>query len=397
VNDDLVTVIKLYFDTGDSISRGQDAVEFETSKTNVTVASESDGFVRYLVDEGTEVPVGTVLARVHDTRDEALAAPARHVAAATPGPGPAFSRRARELSDRHELSASLFAGLDFVTEDDVRARMAQNEAPSVEPIGSAPSALEKVPLSSSKRTEIRYLSAVQQDLTSTVSAYIRGGAAFERVGGLLQVLRWSYLPLVVYELARLLRKHRVFNAYFDDDGIVYHSEVGIGFAVDIGKGLRVPVIRAADEMTLPAVEDAILDRVEAYERGTLGHEHLAGGTFTITDLSSENVAEFTPLINARQSAILGIASLDPDLGRTLLSLTFDHRVTEAKAAAALLRDLIGRIESYGPGSATAAPVRCDRCFKTLAEDRALEGFGLAKIVRHDGSEGLLCALCLAGY
>ena len=297
--------------------------------------------------KGDEVPVGTILARIYDTHDEAAARQTEAPRTAEPAPaGPACSRRARDLVERHGLSANLFAGLDFVTEDDVRARLAQGETPSVDSIGAGTPVLEKVRLPSSKRTEIRYLSVVQRDLTSTVSAYIRGGAALERLGSLLPVLRYSYLPLVIYELARLLRVHRAFNAYFEDDCIVYHAGVNVGFAVDIGKGLRVPVVRNADELSLQSVEEAILGHVEAYETGTLGAEHLSGGTFTITDLSSEHVAEFVPLVNAHQSAILGIASLDPDLARTMLTLTFDHRLTEAKAAAALLHDLVARIERY---------------------------------------------------
>ena len=120
-------------------------------------------------------------------------------------------------------------------------------------------------------------------------------------------------------------------------------------------------------------------------------------SFTITDLSAESVAFFRPLINMMNSAILGISSIDEKLKRCMLSLTFDHRVTEGKLAAQFLHELTQRLESYQSKYYPLANqnINCFKCFKTLQED--LSDTGFAKVITPKGEEAYICQSCLKGF
>ena len=154
----------------------------------------------------------------------------------------------------------------------------------------------------------------------------------------------------MFEAARLLRKHPVFNAFYEDGAVNYYDEVNVGFAVDAGEGLKVPVIRDADKKDLGAIAREIQDLLLAYTSGEITLEAASGGTFTVTDLSGEGVFSFQPLINHRQSAILGVGaeSLAPgsSSGSYQLILAFDHRLTEGRAAARFLKDLRDKLSAY---------------------------------------------------
>jgi len=259
------------------------------------------------------------------------------------------------------------------------------------------------PLSRAKRTEGKYLrSGFESTLASvvTVACPTRGfRAAFGA----------DATPLVVFEVARLLRKYPAFNAYHDDGVVHYYDEVNVGFAVDAGRGLKVPIIREADRKGATAIGSEMRDLVVGYLGDVLPVEALSGGTFTLTDLSGEGVVAFHPLINRGQSAILGLcAEVFPGGGREgtfNLVLAFDHQIAEGRTAARFLGDLRDRLASHeasaskpgemGPGS-TAEEPRCSRCQASYAA-LAADGHPLVQTVRGDGSTRLLCKLCLEGW
>jgi hypothetical protein len=97
------------------------------------------------------------------------------------------------------------------------------------------------------------------------------------------------------------------------------------------------------------------------------------------------------------SAILGISAIDGKLQRCMLSLTFDHRVTEGKLGAQFLKELKERLESYRGADAAAAVrgISCFKCMKTLEEDPA--GVGFARCITPEGKDGYICQSCLKGF
>ena len=130
------------------------------------------------------------------------------------------------------------------------------------------------------------------------------------------------------------------------DAIAYYKEINVGFAIDINKGLKVLKVANTSVKTVLEIELEIMELSNRYIDENLDITDLTDIGFTVTDLSAEGVAFFKPLINMMNSAILGVSSIDEKLHSCMLSLTFDHRVTEGKLAAQFLGELKGRIESY---------------------------------------------------
>ena len=321
-------------------------------------------------------PQSITLWRVRSAVPQSQAAPAR------------FSRKARELLERLSLDSNAFNGRGLVRSKDLapapgleRAATTParaGKAPSAarpEPIAATGASFRTEPLPRTKRTEANYLrSAYDNTLMSTVtvSCPSRGlrAAAGEhpRSGGLTGI--------ILYEAARLVRKYPTFNAFYAHDNAHYYEAVNIGFAVDAGHGLKVPVIHHADRKGMAEIVAEMRELMIDYVEDKLPLEALAGATFTVTDLSGEGVSAFHPLINQGQSAILGIcAEVFPPGSREgtfNLVLSFDHQLSEGRTAARFLNDLRERLGAYE--SAMRPEVdgdvdepRCERCHTTVAE------------------------------
>ncbi|MFI5363734.1 MAG: 2-oxo acid dehydrogenase subunit E2 [Elusimicrobiota bacterium] len=341
VNDETVKLANWLAADRQKIRAGEVVVALETSKAVVEVPAPEAGFIRYEHPEGAEIAVGEILFYV--VADPAAPLPARTAGApsAAPVDGEStarFSAKARALVDEHGLDPADFSGRGLVRESDVRKFLAAR-GPAKASFETSRAAAKREPLTKRKLTEIRHLAAGQNaGLASSVGfAYsmegLRRAAARRPDGG------GTPMPIILHEIARLLRKHPVFNAYFEDDAVHYYSAVNIGLVIDAGRGLKAPVIRGVDEKTPLDVAREMQDLMLRYLSDEIDAAALAGGTFTISDLTAEGAFVVAPLINYRQSAILA-------MGVGQFTLVFDHRLTEGRAAAVFLRELIAALRRH---------------------------------------------------
>jgi len=415
VNDTSLTVIEKNFSTGDKVARGEVILIFESSKIAYDVESESDGYIQYLCEIGNDYDVNEVVALVTDTQPES----GNHVKKAKAendqlnvdkrkgwNGKTIFSEMALLLMKENAILENSFAGKDFVNANDVKAFLGllpdkgqpnkSSKNHNLQKQYLLPDASKVVieKLSANKKREIQYLSSVQSEgLTSTVNTFIETEGIFVHLNQSLKALKNSLLPVTVYEISRLLKKYRELNAFFSGDTISYYKEVQIGFAIDIDKGLKVLRIPESSYQTIVQVEESVLTLSEKYLDDLLLPEDLNGITFTITDLSAENIAFFRPLVNSMNSAILAISSIDEKLNRCIFSLTFDHRVTEGKLVARFLKELKDRLESYR--SKQLDKIACFKCFKTLEED--LSDVGFTQCITPKGEPAYICQSCLKGF
>ncbi|MBO8141609.1 MAG: 2-oxo acid dehydrogenase subunit E2 [Firmicutes bacterium] len=159
----------------------------------------------------------------------------------------------------------------------------------------------------------------------------------------------SYVDLFVRIAARALADHPYLNARLEGDEIVLEPEAHIGIAVAVPGGLLVPVIRRAGSLGIQAVARKRRRLVEAARRGELSPDEMRGGTFTISNLGAYGIDAFTPIINAPETAILGLGRIvekpvirDGQVcarSMMVLSLSFDHRVVDGVPAAEFLRQI----------------------------------------------------------
>ncbi|MEL7340144.1 MAG: 2-oxo acid dehydrogenase subunit E2, partial [Bacteroidota bacterium] len=437
VNDDMLLVVSVPFADGAKVSERDIVLELESSKTTFTIETETDGFIQYLCQEGDEVAVNAVVIKIYDQAPSSPATvePVPAISSNGNGHHPVqeapkiekisveqtfFSAAAEQLITEYKLDPAQFSGQDFVSQADVQAALgikpASNKIAIAPPRQQSPPAAKEValpkaqkagisldPLSSIKKREIKYLSSVQSaGLNSEVEVLVDARGILAFVKPHFKVIKDSFLPLIIYEASRLLRQYRAFNAYFSSEGIAYYEAVNIGIAMDMEKGLKVLKVADADQLGLPEVEQQILQLSEAYLEDRISPDQLDNITFTITDLSSEGVSRFRPLINMKNSAILGVSALDERLERFSLSLAFDHRISVGKEAAAFLTALKSRLESYREVQLSAGltyydpeKVHCHKCMKKLSQE--IGPIGFLKTVGKDGREVFTCQSCLLGH
>ncbi|HTC00742.1 MAG TPA: 2-oxo acid dehydrogenase subunit E2 [Ferruginibacter sp.] len=422
VNDTSLTVVEMLFADGNQVKKGDIIIVFETSKTTYNVEAESTGYIQYLCDQGNDYDVNDVVAKIFSDASEVekkviqsksnkkdTVKSAIVIAAQTWEGDTLFSAGALALIESKKVDKKNFSGKDFVSLQDVEevlgiakkknVEVSKNKSKNKETslsIGNEKVIIEK--LSSNKKREIDYLSEVQSTgLTSTINTIVETEGIFVYINQSLKILKNSLLPVIIYETARLLEKYPELNSYFADTAIAQYKQVNVGFAIDIDKGLKVLKIADTSKKTINIIEEEIVELSGKYIDNILQVDELTDITFTITDLSSESVTFFRPLINMMNSAILGVSSIDEKLQRCILSVTFDHRVTEGKRVAQFLKDLKDRLESYRSvyHPKLNQNITCFKCFKTLKED--LSDVGFAKCISPDGNEGYICQSCLKGF
>ena len=419
VNDEFATVTALHVEKGDLVEVGAPLVNVETSKTVLELESTTAGVVEVLVALGDEVPVGSILIRIVDQLPEMPAGGGRAGEGVTADLDESlsttkFSLSASRLIDELGIPQARFSGMDLVTERDVRMVIGKVEDSPVtglttEMMSSRGEGIPTVDfdvqrLTPGKRSEIRILrNALPEGLASTIHVFVEWGRIDGIPGGRTGILDGSILPIVVFEVSRLLRKYPLLNGFYTKNGIGIYSKVNIGIATDIDDGLKVLTLRDTDKKTIQEIENEIVVLIDRYLDRELTVVDLSESTFTITDMTSLGVDLFVPLINMHQSAILGISKFDETLKRFWLSVVFDHRVTEGKPVAEFLTNLKSRLESY-PSShkgMSKEPVdngsSCESCRMTVREDQALGGPGLIRLIAEGGVERCICRNCLMGF
>ena len=412
VNDESVLLVQWLVKDGEKVEKGDSLVTIETSKATMDIEAPISGYVRFDIPKGTEVKVGGVLCYVTDNPADPLPQASaktkadsrlheRPAQVATVSATTRFSGQASTLLKQHGLTEDQFAGKGLVTAEDV-LKFVNGHKPPAAPRSSfsshLPTRVEELPRR--KRIEATYLMAGQNEASSLVSVICptRGLKAAAQTH---PELSGGPLPLILHETARLLRKYPVFNAFYDDGKVHYYDSVNVGIAMDAERGLKVPVLANADHKNIAEIRMEIENFVLSYLDDTLPVQALADGTFTVTDLSGEDVHSFMPLINQGQAAILGVGSEYFPPGHTNgvfnLMLAFDHRLTEGRTAAAFLKDLRDRLSSYeralrGPD----AEPSCARCLRTSSELAELN-VPLLLGIQQAGATAPICGNCILGW
>ena len=365
------TVTRWLKSTGDTISKGDALVEIESTKVNAEVEATADGTLgRVNVEEGNTVPVGTVLGlillegesesdlpEIKPTQQESSPAtdttPPSRTERMSGNRGnrrvvitPRARRLAKELEvDIDSISTGTGPG-GRITEDDVRAAADSDSSSTAMPVK------EVIPLTgmrgviSKRMTE----SAAAALVTLHTSADITEAVSMQRT----LVREWrqhrirpQYQDLVIASTVRALRDNPMANAHITQNEVQIFEKINLGFALAVQDGLLVPVIENAGQKKPVELAQSVRDLVRRAKSGGLGIAELSGSTFSLTNLGSYRIENFTPLINPPEVGILGVGRVtqqpavmpNGDIeARSIgyFSLTFDHRAWDGAPAAEFL-------------------------------------------------------------
>ncbi len=459
VNDDLVLIQQWKVTDGQAVQSGQVLVEVETSKSVFEITCPTDGFIRLNAASDQEVPIGKVLCYIGATIEAVDASlenqPTTSVSIgesihsvvsqgmsstvvsgfesheATPADvlpyviqSTRISRPALELIQSHGLSTSDFAGRGLVRSQDILSTLAPATAkivsPSVEP--SLPTSLpaakpassfrsavgvpfRKEPLARSKRVETKVLSwSTQQAIRSSVTVMVPTVGRHRLHDADVDAAE-KVVANLIHVCGELLRQFPMLNACCLDDQVLQYEQVHIGYALDAGHGLKVAVLRDADQQSVPSLLNERQRLISAYLNQSLLPADLTGATFTITDLSGSGVTTFDPLISEGQAGILGISgefAIGNGQQAFHLILSFDHRLVEGRAAALFLSQLKDRVVAFEQTlfQATASEracveACCARCGLTVTQATHRNHF-LVSVAGAENTSALICTNCLQG-
>ncbi|MGD0272540.1 MAG: dihydrolipoamide acetyltransferase family protein [Gaiellaceae bacterium] len=383
---------------GEQVEKGEPLFELDTDKVTQEVESPFAGvLLKIAVGEG-EAPVGTTLAyvgeegeQVPDTvAENAPALPetepepepeAETISASVVGngaPGAAAdagrakaSPLARRLARERGLELAGIAGTGpegrIVAEDVARAAATRTvapiaSAPSLRTGETAPGEVERVPLTSTRRTIARRLSEAWQAPAFQISSSVDMSEVLAMHRRLRERARpgerhASIADFLTKACAQALVHHPGVNALWLGDAVEIHHSVDIGIATATERGLIVPVIRGCERQTLAELAVARAELVSRTVAGTVDLEDLEGGTFTISNLGTLGVEQFVAVLNPPQVAIIAAGAIvERPVARSgkveiapllTLTLTCDHRAVDGSVAAEFLATVKGFLEEPG--------------------------------------------------
>ncbi|EMT1828453.1 2-oxoglutarate dehydrogenase complex dihydrolipoyllysine-residue succinyltransferase [Neisseria gonorrhoeae] len=346
---------------GEAVARDEILIDIETDKVVLEVPSPQAGvLVEIVAQDGETVVADQVLARIDTAATVAAEAPAAAPAEAAPAAVPAAAQNNAAMPVAAKLAAE--TGVDVnvlqgsgrdgrVLKEDVQnaaAKPAAAVAPAVAlPAGARPE--ERVPMSRLRARVAERLLASQQEnailttfnevnMKPIMDLRAKYKEKFEKEHG----VKLGFMSFFVKAAVTALKKYPVVNASVDGKDIVYHGYFDIGIAIGSPRGLVVPILRDADQMSIADIEQAIVDYAKKAKDGKIAIEDLTGGTFSITNGGTFGSMMSTPIINPPQSAILGMHATKEravvENGQVVvrpmmyLALSYDHRIIDGREA-----------------------------------------------------------------
>ena len=369
------TLVSWHKKAGEMVGRDENLVDIETDKVVLETPAPAAGvLVKIIKADGSTVTSKEIIAHI-DTEAVATATPAatRAVAAAAvvspvalahaPAMPAAQKIAAENKMDTAAISGSgrggrvtkgdvidaLKTGAPAVPKAPVPAPVARAAAPAVDLSDLGERAEQRVPMSrlrvrvaerliQSQSTAAILTTFNEVNMQPVIDLRNRYKDKFEKEHG----VKLGFMSFFVKAAVYALKKYPVVNASIDGNDIIYHGYYDIGVAVGSSRGLVVPIIRNADQLSLAGIEKNIADFGKRAQEGKLTLEELTGGTFSISNGGVFGSMLSTPIINPPQSAILGVHATKErpvaENGQIVirpmnyLALSYDHRIIDGREA-----------------------------------------------------------------
>ena len=367
------TLVSWHKKPGDAVARDENLIDVETDKVVLELPAPGDGvLVEVVKPDGSTVTSNEVIA-VIDTEAKGAAAAAPKAPEAKPAPAPAAVPAvatalpaARKLLAETGVDAATVTGTGRggrVTKGDVLAAAQAKAAPAAAPAVPAPPAPpaapavvahgarpeQRVPMSrlrarvaerlvQSQSTAAILTTFNEVNMQPVIDLRNRYKDRFEKEHG----VKLGFMSFFVKAAVHALKKYPLVNASIDGADIVYHGYYDIGIAVGSPRGLVVPILRDADQMSIADIERQIAEYGKRAQDGKLTVEELTGGTYTISNGGVFGSMLSTPIINPPQSAILGVHATKEravvENGQVVvrpmnyLAQSYDHRIIDGREA-----------------------------------------------------------------
>jgi 2-oxoglutarate dehydrogenase E2 component (dihydrolipoamide succinyltransferase) len=373
------TLVSWHKKPGDSVVRDENLVDLETDKVVLEVPAPTAGVLKEIkLNDGATVTSGQILALIEEG---AVAAAAPKTAArepvkesSKPDAGGKLSPAAKRVAEENKIDPKAVAGSGrdgrVSKSDVVNYLSAKDSAPGVPAAADAPApkapaqfvpapsaraarAEQRVPMTrlrariaermvQAQATQALLTSFNEVDLLAVNQMRARYKDPFEKQFG----VKLGFMSFFTKACVEALKKFPTVNASVDGNDIVYHEYFDVGVAVSTDRGLIVPVLRDADQLSFADIEKSVANFAARARAGSITIEELTGGTFTITNGGVFGSLLSTPIVNAPQSAILGMHKIQDRpvvvdgqvVVRPMMyvALTYDHRIIDGREAVQFL-------------------------------------------------------------
>ncbi len=395
------TVVSWHKQPGDAVKRDENLVDLETDKVVLEVPAPADGVLgEILKTDGDTVTSGELLATLEEggaaaSKAEAKAPAAAPSASTTAAAEPAVETNTEDLSpavrrmiEQYQLNPEHIQGTGRggrITKEDVLNYLESvqgseggnvrpvEQKPELEPSGqqqtagaaSVPAPAASAPAMQGERPERRVpMTRLRQRIAERLVEAQHTAAmltTFNEVDmkpvmdlrnrykdrfAKSHDVKLGFMSFFVKAAIEALKRFPAVNASIDGNDIIYHGYYDIGIAVSTPRGLVVPIVRDADQMSFADIEKSIEDLGKRGQAGKLGIDELTGGTFSITNGGIFGSLMSTPILNPPQSAILGMHAIkerpmvvDGEIQirpMMYLALTYDHRIIDGREAVSFL-------------------------------------------------------------
>ncbi len=361
---------------GDPVKSGDLLFSYETDKAAFDAEAEADGFLLEITaNAGDEVPVLSTIAFIGNEGEDISAfvraglAPAREIPI-IPSQSPSgkirISPRARAMAAKMGIPVQHLHGTGpngriIVRDIESMERGAQSRTTEQDAAG-----FDEKKISNVRKIIARAMHeslSMSAQLTHHMSADVRKLLAYrnEIKANSMSSVNITLNDMVCYAVIRALQKFPEANSHFTGETLRTFRNVHLGLAVDTPRGLMVPALRGASEMTLPRLSRALKEMADQCRKGSIDPDLLTAtaASFTVSNLGNYGVEMFTPIINLPQVAILGVNTITyrpADMGQGTigfipvigLSLTYDHRAIDGGPATKFLREIKQEIENFKP-------------------------------------------------
>ena len=379
------TIAKWLKKEGDHVNQDEVIVEIETDKVVLEVLAQSDGVVSKIIKpEGEIVASSELIGEFEESDGSSITQKVQKEEKSEPNEetkldksddldnskkmGPAAKKIISEKNiDPENINASgknnTITKADVINHLETKAIDKENQNIFSESITSGEDRPEKrVPMSRLRSTIAKRLVSVKQetamlttfnevDMLPIKELRAKYGAEFQEEHD----VKLGFMGFFVIAAVQALKKFPVVNASIDGNDVVYHGFQDIGVAVSTERGLVVPVIKDADTKSLPEIEKAILSYSDKARNGKLSIDEMQGGTFTISNGGIFGSLLSTPILNAPQTAILGMHAIQDRPvainGEVVirpmmyLAMSYDHRLLDGKEAVTFLVSIKEQLES----------------------------------------------------
>ncbi|HEV3093078.1 MAG TPA: dihydrolipoamide acetyltransferase family protein [Solirubrobacteraceae bacterium] len=369
------TILRWLKQDGEHVARGEELVEIETDKASMTYASDREGTLQRVAQEGDTLAVGEPIARIGEGTPAApIATPHQTTPNGTPDrpervkASPLARRVANETGvDLAEVTGSGPGGRIVKADVEAQAGPAPTAsektpaepapAPTVSDVAAAKGETSTVELSRTQRTIARRMAeskATIPDFTLTADVDMEACVALRaELKRLSHDEAPTYNDMIVKACALALREHPRANGSYRDGRFELHSRVNVGVAVAVDSGdptsgaLVVPTVFDADGKALGEIARETRTLAQRVRDGSITPPELGGGTFTVSNLGMYGIRQFTAIVNPPQAAILAVGAVEPRAvvvrkkkiaARQQMSVTLacDHRILYGADAALFL-------------------------------------------------------------